>query len=36
MGHEVHRIGLLNPKPRKIVTTFDVVYVLKLVSSPKL
>ena len=38
MGHEIHkkRIGLMDPKPRNIVTTLDVIYVLKLVSSPKL
>jgi hypothetical protein len=36
MGHEVHkgRIGLLDPKARKVVTTLDVIYVLKMVSSP--
>jgi hypothetical protein len=38
MGHEIHRnrIGLLEPKPHNNVTALDVLYVLKLVSSPKL
>jgi hypothetical protein len=36
MGHRVQGVGLLHPEPRKIVTTLDVVYVMKLVSSPKL